>query len=282
MYKLVARTRLFFLIPFLSLFSFVILGVSQPALADGVSYVRFIHAIAKQGPIDLYVDGQAFKTQIPFALASDYTTIPAGTHDIIITPSGSATSAAIINQKLTFNEGIPYTLAAVGSQVSDASFVLTQDDNRIPANGLVKTRVYDFCPDAGPVSIATQGQTFVNNLNYKQVSPYLTVPAGSYTFHASNAQGNALTVTNDLSNPNLVYSLFVVGFVNGDPKVQGVGTATPAVVGLPNTGNDPNYVPATSQPPLVLEIGLGSALAVIVCSLLYVFVKKSHLLKRSV
>jgi hypothetical protein len=68
--------------------------------ASGQIALRAVHASPSTGPVDIYVEapgtgvgGNPTLTNVPFGTASNYLTVPAGSYEIYVTPTGSKTVA---------------------------------------------------------------------------------------------------------------------------------------------------------------------------------------------
>lgn len=87
--------------------------------ASGQIALRAVHASASTGPVDIYVGapgsgvgGTPTLTNVAFGTASNYLTVPAGTYEVYITPSGSKT-VAIDSGSLTIAAGAIRTAVAL-------------------------------------------------------------------------------------------------------------------------------------------------------------------------
>lgn len=247
-----------------SLFS--LLGLFSPltqyASAQGMSYVRIVHASPDIGTADVFVEGTTLLTNFEFGTATGYVQVPPGTHKVQVALIGRGPNAAIISQDLTVEPGIAYTVAALGTKATGFSLNVFKDDNQI-TTGMSKVRVYHLSPGTGAATVTAGNNTIVNNLTYKQASDYQNIPTGSYTFNVSIAQtSTTLSVSANLQ-ANTVTSIFALGLLNGTPKIRLVASQAQGIPGLPGTGSDPNA--PTSEPSPALSWGL--LIAVLLCAL---------------
>lgn len=264
------RTSLFSLIRrfsmVLGLFALVAVSLLQaePAFADSNAFVRVIHASPEAGAVEVFVDGKKLLPDFKFGTVTDYVAVAAGAHKIEVAPTGQPASAAVISQSVSVDAGVPYTVAAIGTKASGFSLQAFVDENRTTADK-AKVRVYHLSPDAGPVDVATGGNKVITGLDYKQASAYLMVPAGSYTFDVTATEANATVQTSASLKSGVVTSVFAIGLLKGNPKLQFVAATTQGIPGMPNDGSDPNTVPASpfSQAPW---LWLAGALALVLVS----------------
>src|SRR6187551_403638 len=92
------------------------LALVPAASAQGSNaLVRVVHASPDAPAVDVYVDGNKALSNVPFFTASDHLPLPAGLHDIKVTPAGDANTAVIDAKGVSFEAGNAYTVAATGT-----------------------------------------------------------------------------------------------------------------------------------------------------------------------
>ena len=239
--QLVRRTTL--LLSVLSLLTCMALQFtpSSAAPADGMAYVRVVHAAPGAGTVDVYVDGKVLLPNFTFGTVTGYVAVPAGAHKIQVAPAGKGIGASVITQTVTVNAGVPYTVAALGTAASGFSLAAFGDNNLVSDN-MARVRVYHLSPDAGPVNVATGGSTVITGLTYKSASGYLSVPGGAYTFNVTATQAGATVPVSANLTGGMVYSIFAVGLLKGTPALAFKIGAVAGVPGMPGTGSDPRPV----------------------------------------
>jgi len=153
--------------------------------SDPNARVRVVHASPDAPNVDVAVDGKTVLTNVPYATASGYLTVKAGTRKIEVRATG--TTQDVINASPTLDGKKDYTVLAEDFLASIVPGVLA-DDNSAPDSGKVRVRVVHASPSAGPVDvyvvapgsdISTLSPT-ISNLAFKAATDYLSVPAGSY------------------------------------------------------------------------------------------------------
>ncbi|MBX5449008.1 DUF4397 domain-containing protein [Thermogemmatispora sp.] len=230
------------------------------AAAQGNALVRVVHASPAAGSVDVFVDGGKLLSNFTFGTVTDYVSVAAGPHRIQVAPAGKGIDAAVINQTVSVDADMAYTVAAIGDSASNLGLQAFVDNNQL-SSGMAKVRVYHLSPNAGPVDIATGGKTVISGLTYKNASDYLSVPPGSYTFDVTATQANATVPVSATLQSGMVYSVFAVGLYKGTPELKFVVAAVSGVPGMPNTGSDPNAMPqstasATALPWVVVLLAL--------------------------
>ncbi len=214
--------------------------LALPVAAQDTAQVRVVHASPDAPNVDIWVDGTSVLTDVPFTAVSDYLSVPAGEHNIQVTATG--TTEPVIDADLTFEAGQAYTVAAIGPVADISATVLT--DDRAPAEGKAKLRVFHASPSAPPsVDVAvTDGPMLVEGLAYPEATDYLSVDPGTYPLEirAAGETDAALTLEATLEAGENYTAIAMDG---GEAGVQ-VIVATEAMA-MPNTA-----MPTSSTNPL--------------------------------
>ncbi|GER88235.1 cell wall anchor [Dictyobacter vulcani] len=225
---------------------FIFSSASAFAAPADNAFVRVVHASPAAGTVDVFVDGNKLLPNFTFGTVTGYVSVPAGAHKIQVAPAGKGADAAVINETVSVNAGVPYTVAAIGTKDTGFGLQAFADDNML-SGGMTKVRVYHLSPNAGPVNVATGGNTVITGLTYKNASDYLTVPPAAYTFNVTATQANATVPVSATLKDNTVNSVFAIGLYKGDPALKFVVGTVPGVPGMPQTGSNPNVAAPTSS-----------------------------------
>jgi hypothetical protein len=250
------------IIALLTLLGTQIQDVSAHTVAQAMAYVRIIHASPFVGTADVFVDGNKLLSSFQFGAVTDYVPLPSGPHKVQIALVGKGINAAALSQTLTVQAGLPYTVAALGTNPNNL-FLKVFVDNNLLAPNMAKIRVYQLSPDAGTVNVNIDTDTTINNIAYQQASDYITMDTGSYTFKLTAlAMQRNMPLSTTLTT-NSVTSVFAIGLFKGSPGAQLVSAQIRGIPSLPNTGSDPTLraEPVNSDPPLSWLLGSVAAIA---------------------
>jgi len=156
-------------------------GVAAQDDAAEMAKVRVGHFSPDAPAVDVYANGGAILTDVPFGVLSDYLEVPGGTYTIEVVAAGAdpADGAVIGPVDLDFAAGTMTTVAATNALASIEAQVLVDEPN--PQDGIAQVRVVHYSADAPAVDIALDGgDVVVENLAYPNAAGYLDLPEGEY------------------------------------------------------------------------------------------------------
>lgn len=115
----------------------LVFTADRSAPENGSARVRVLHAAASAPVVDVYVtapnagitNAQPTLSRVPFKAISDYLTVPAGTYDVFVTPTGTKT-VAIEARGLALADQLVATVAALDAKGGGAPFSLEVLDER--------------------------------------------------------------------------------------------------------------------------------------------------------
>jgi MYXO-CTERM domain-containing protein len=187
--------------------------------------VRVVHASPDAPNVDVLVNNGLAFSNLPFASATTYASLPAGMYNFKVVPAGLP-GPAVINADAMLSNNIDYTIAAVNTLSKIEPLILI--DNNTLIGDKARVRFVHASPDAPAVDIALKGGgVLFGNVLFKGVGDYLAVGGGTYDFEVRLA--GTSTVVLDvpgiaLSN-NAVYTVWAMGQVTpGGTPLQAVLT----------------------------------------------------------
>lgn len=154
---------------------------AQDETMDETAKVRVGHFSPDAPNVDVYANGGAILSDVPFGAISDYLEVPGGTYTIEVVAAGAdpADGAVIGPVDLDFGAGTMTTVAATNALASIEAQVLADDPN--PQDGIAQVRVVHFSADAPAVDVALDGgDVVVENAEYPNATDYLDLPEGEY------------------------------------------------------------------------------------------------------
>jgi hypothetical protein len=196
----------------------------SPALDASISLdaepdtrVRVMHASPDAPAVDVLVDSSPAFSNLEFPDIADYATLPYGTYNVTVVPTGETGPGVIGPVDLNFMNDTDYTVMAVNTLASIEPLILMDMNGPISANK-AWVRFVHASPDAPAVDIALAGGAVLfSDIEFKEVGTYLEVDAGTYDLEV-RLTGTS-TVVLDL--PGLVFAngtvntAYAIGFAAG-------------------------------------------------------------------
>lgn len=155
-------------------------GITPVGLAD----LRIAHVAPNAPNVDVFVDDAPAPSvmDLPFASGTDFFTLPAGTHSVAISATGTPSDTAVITlPDLSLAEDGIYTVAAFGQPMALDALVIEEDPAGEMAEN-VRVRVIHVAPEVGTVDLSqivdgVAPTPLVANLAYGEISDALDIAA---------------------------------------------------------------------------------------------------------
>jgi hypothetical protein len=196
-----------------------------PAVDAQLAAVRVLHGSADAPNVDVYANGSAVLTDVPFGAVSDYLYVPAGEYRIQVVPTGATLEEGpvVIDAPLTFEGGTMTTVAATNVLAEITPKVIT--DAPKPKQDKAQVRVVHLSADAPEVDIAPDGSrqrdAIFEGLEFGEASRYRTVDAGTYDLvvRAAGTRARAFDIPEVDLAAGTSYSAIAIGQL-GDESFQ--------------------------------------------------------------
>jgi uncharacterized surface protein with fasciclin (FAS1) repeats len=221
--------------------------------------LRVAHLSPDAPAVDIWVDGTRVLQNFPYKAFSDYLEVPAGAHNVQVTPAG-ATTPVVIDANVTLTEDVAYTVAATGLLNSGDLSPIVLVDDRTPQSGSARVRFVHSSADAPAVNVGVaSGPTLFSDVEFREASTYLSVDAGTYDLSVQVAANGTevLQVNGQSLTAGVNYTVFAIGLA-GDgtlsalPVVDADASGTSAAkmtAGVGSSGKLPIF-------PLAQKAGL--------------------------
>lgn len=147
--------------------------------------VRFVHDVASDIRVDIYVDGRLLIGGAQFQYYSELFPLSGGSHKIEVRVQG--TNNVLISGNITFEAGHNYTIIIYGTQ-QKVMILPIRDDSSCPMTGQARVRFIHAAAGVPMVDIYTGGNTkLFGGVSYGQSSQpmYSTIPSGTYSIQAA-------------------------------------------------------------------------------------------------
>lgn len=205
--------------------------------AEGDACINVVHASPDAPAVDVYLDGEVALEGLEFGAISGWVPVPAGDHQVQVTPTGEAVDAAVIDAMVTLEPGAAYHVAATGLVAEIAPAIYQADLGTLEAD-MARIRVLHTGPDAPAIDVAvTGGDVLIENLAFPDASDYLVVPAAAYDLEVrpTGTTDVALALPGVTLEAGMSYDVFAIGLLEDGslnvlvvPSPTVPGAATPA------------------------------------------------------
>lgn len=184
-------------------------------------FIRLLHASPDAPAVDIYANENLIARNLQYKGFTDYFPVPAGSYNIRVFTTGQK-----LNPVLSTNVMIPagsiLTIAVVGSASSLG--ILSVSDRMMPIPpSKTRIRFVHLSPNTPSVDVTLQnGTKLFSDVEYKEITNYITVDPGLYTLQARIAGTSqvALNVPNVRIKPNRFYTIYAVGLTGENPTLQ--------------------------------------------------------------
>lgn len=247
-------------------------GPAARPSAAASGWARFGHFAPSVAPVNIFVDGQLFATDIGFKDVTDYGSLPGGLHLFELKFASDPNGPVIFSLEAGVPNGGAVTIGAVTTRDGVAAHIY-EDALIAPQSGRASVRFIHAVPDAAAVDVqVVNGPTLFTGVPYPTASNYVDIEPGQYDVEVRPAGSSdvLLRVSGWSIEPGVQSSIVVVKGADGNLDVVPVRDTESAAVAPPGgvqTGDgglratdDPGISPWTV---LVLAAVLAAVTAVI-------------------
>ena len=189
--------------------------------AAATGYIRILHAVPDAPNVDVYANDDLIAANLAFGENSEY--IEAGPGNYIITIYAAGTQEnPVLRNTLTLEDDGVVTIAAVGT-MDDLGLLAIPDSDVVIDAGTTMVRFVHLSPNAPAVDVTLPtGRLLFGDVAFKQRTPYLFAPPRTYTLQIRLAGSPevVLTVPDVTFDQNMVYTIYALGLVDGEPGLQ--------------------------------------------------------------
>lgn len=189
------------------------------------SLVRFLHAVPEGEEVDIYINDVPFYKGLEFTEFSPYVYVPQGNYTVTIYLEDTQENP-IVNEKIDVNVNQLVTIAITG-EIGDIKLLPIVEETEVVSGSNAKVRVVHLSPNAPAVNIDADNQELFANVKYRDVTPYMAIPAKEYTVNVEEARTNRLMRQNQVTiNPGRIYTFYAVGNIPNVQILQSLDGAT--------------------------------------------------------
>lgn len=194
--------------------------------ADGMnSSIRVLNASPNGPPVDVYLNDKLIISNLPYKEFSQYFLVPAGNNNIKVYKSGQNINE-VINETYNFPGGFTFNAAIIG-EFPQISLQVIPEPSSPQTSARPCIRFVNLSLNVPAIDITLlDGTKVFSNVKYKEYTQYACLPSGTYTFKVIPTGTNdvVLTIKNVELIPSNYYSFYIVGKLEGVPKMEAIIT----------------------------------------------------------
>lgn len=232
---------------------FSVLPVTKPVAAQDGSTIglRFVHAFADAGAVDIYVENNLIVAEAEFGDATPHLRLPVGVYTVSLRTAGaSADDAPLYSQTVALSEQRENILqtAIVQPNANDQPQIVVSEDDISPSQlGQARLHAVHAIAGAGPVDIRTQnGAPIAEGITFNVPFGTVNPPVNTWDLVVVSSGGTPDQALVDLGQININTGLLYKFIVAGTP-------ANPTVIQLKTPLNA-----APTAPTVLTRIAHGS------------------------
>lgn len=198
---------------------------------DKYSLIRFLHAVPRGVPVDVYLNGSLFFNRILFTHFSPYIYVPEGTYDVSVFPTMTKENP-LLRQSIQVKDNELCTLAMTG-YYNDLELLLIPEDKEPGSKDNSKLRVVHLSPNVLDLNILANSKVIFSDVSFREVTDYIEMSPQFYQIDVELSVNNRLLRSNRLAvNRNRIYTLYILGnFANFQvfQSLDGAAFVTPVI-----------------------------------------------------
>lgn len=189
------------------------------------SLIRMLHAVPEGEDVDIYINEMPFYKDLGFTEFSPYVYVPEGNYTVTVYESDTKENP-IVNEKIDIKVGELVTIAIAG-EWKDIKLLPVVEETEVVSGSNSKIRVVHLSPNAPSVNITADNQEIFQSVKYRDITPYIPVPAKEYDVIVEDAATKKLILQNQVTiNPGRIYTFYAVGNLPNAEVIQSLDGAT--------------------------------------------------------
>lgn len=188
----------------------------------GLSSITIVNASPNLATYNTYLDGtKVIEGALPFGGIIPYSTLTAGDHTLKFTTETDL--AALLTKTITVSENKAYSFFIINRK-EDMDGLLVSDSPESYSTEKAFVRFINLSPDAPALNLSLSNgtQNLISNKSYKEISSFMEVDPGTYSFSAKSDAQNEVKAS--LDNAVLVagyyYTIMSIGLVKPNDVEQ--------------------------------------------------------------
>ena len=178
---------------------------------ENYSLVRGLHAVVGGDTVDIYLNGNPFFYNIKFTDFTPYVYVPEGKYTVEVFLRDEKENP-IVQGIIDITSCELMTIAIAGENDKCIEIIPIEEEMTIPEGNQSKARFIYLVPNGRPVDILLDKEMVLEDVEYKEVTPYTDVDPKTYQVDVLlNENGRLIRQTRVTINPGRIYSFYALG-----------------------------------------------------------------------
>jgi hypothetical protein len=204
-------------------------NIKQAQAQEGLSRVRFLHAVPGAPSVDVYLDGKLVASNLGFGRVTPHLSVPGGDHQVTLRQTGLGMDAApLIEVAVPLAPSFAFTVVAQGAPGAfEAALYEDILDELQP--GMARLTAINTIADAPPLDVLTsEGGPLLQGINYGMQFGTINIPTGTQDLvmvPAGGAPENAVAQIGTVSlQSGTLYTFVALGTLAGNTSTLVITT----------------------------------------------------------
>ena len=146
---------------------------------ENFSSVRGLHAVVGGDTVDIYLNGNPFFYNIKFTDFTPYVYVPEGKYTVEVFPRDQKENP-IVTGTIEVSPGELITIAITGESDKTIEILQIKEEMETPTGNKSRARFIHLVPNGRPVDILLDKEMVLEDVEYKEVTPYTDVDPKTY------------------------------------------------------------------------------------------------------
>ena len=179
--------------------------------SENYSLVRILHAVVEGDVVDVHLNGSPFANNVRFTEFTPYIYVPKGKYTVEVFQRDEKENP-IIKGVIDITSCELMTIAISGENDKNIEIIPIEEEMTIPEGNKSKARFIYLVPNGRPIDIVLDEQTVLENVVYKDITPYMDIDPKTYQVDVLlNENSQLIRQIRVTINPGRVYSFYALG-----------------------------------------------------------------------
>ncbi len=172
--------------------------------------VRYLNVLPSQQAVDIYVDNKLLYSDVKYKGFTQYVYMENRSYKIDVNEAG--TQNILIRTTFVLPDEDLFTLGITGNKGQESLIIINEDIDQKTSNTQAIVRFVNLSPDLPVSDIFNNNTPAVDDIDYRDQTPYQYVNPGQYTISVKeNLTQRPLKIANIEFKANRIYSIYIIG-----------------------------------------------------------------------